>query len=802
MPSFLRAAGVCLAVMLTCAVARGEPSSELVPPAALGSTEVPYPEGAQGDAAVVLELVVERDGSVSSAKVVEGTEPFAERARSTALTWRFVPAQRDGRPVVARIRAGVAFRQEQEQEVEEPAPSPAHGPNTPALPAAAPPPPPAPAVEVTVVGTRREVGETTLSKTDVREMPGAFGDAFRAIEALPGVTPLASGVPYFFVRGAPPNNAGYYLDGVRVPLLFHLGLAQSVIHPGLIDRVDFFPSAAPARYGGFAGAVIAGQTREPATVLHGEANLRLVDAGALLEAPFSGGKGSALVAGRYGFPGPVLTAVTDQLKLGYWDYQARASLQVGRRDTLSVFAFGSHDYLATRSDSNDPALANHFDEQLVSNYHRLDLRYDRALADGRVRVAVTGGYDAQGAAPTYMTNRSLALRVELEQRLTSALRLRAGIDGRLDHYGIRVTRQGPGEPTVPQTANPPPTNLGGGFHADVVWRVAPRVEQVPGARFDVYGSTRRNESPSTGRARTVLPAIDPRLAARVLVAPGVTWLSSMGLAHQYPSLRVGNIPAPMLSIPGFPFGVRRLQSAAQASQGFELALPADFSLTATGFYSYFWGLTDLSASCFQYSLGVEPPREPGPYAPPFVCPNNRPVRGRAYGLELMLRRSFTKRLSGWLSYTLSRSTRRARFLTPTGGEDTATVPSDFDRTHVLNAIVAYDLGRRWRVGSRVLFYTGAPYSRLDGSLAVPPYNAFRTPAFFRLDVRLEKRWRLGKSGSIAFVVEGQNVTLSKEVSSLGMECEARGTPQDETTTCEHSTIGPLTIPSVGVEAFF
>jgi hypothetical protein len=64
-------------------------------------------------------------------------------------------------------------------------------------------------VEVTVVGVRREIGETTLSKAEVREMPGAFGDAFRAIEILPGVTPLASGLPYFYVRGAPPNNAGY-----------------------------------------------------------------------------------------------------------------------------------------------------------------------------------------------------------------------------------------------------------------------------------------------------------------------------------------------------------------------------------------------------------------------------------------------------------------------------------------------------------------------------------------------------------------------------------------------------------------
>jgi hypothetical protein len=803
MPILFRAVSVSLAVLLTCGPPlRAQTPLELVPPSAIGSTEVPYPEGGEGDAAVVLELVVEKDGSVSSATVVEGAEPFAEQARITALTWRFTPAQRDNNIVAARIRARVAFHREPEAP---PPPPVAAAPITPVAASVAAPPPTAPptepAVEVMVVGTRREIGETTLSKAEVREMPGAFGDAFRAIEALPGVTPLASGLPYFYVRGAPPNNAGYYVDGIRVPLLFHLGLGQSVIHPGLIENVDFYPSTAPARYGGFTGAVIAGQTREPASAFHGEANLRLVDAGALLEAPFADGRGSALVAGRYGYPGPILALATDDMKIGYWDYQGRAAWKLGNRDTIGLFAFGSHDYLATRSPSGDPVASKEMIEQLVSDFHRLDLRYDHALSDGKVRVALTGGYDRQGATPTYLKNYSAGARLEVEQKLTTTLRIRGGADARLDHYRITLTRQGPGEPVVPQSANPPPTNLTGGLYADLVWRALPRVELVPGARVDLYASSRHNEAPSTGHTKTVVPTVDPRLSARVTVTPGVVWLSSLGLAHQYPSLRVGDIPAPMVSIPGFPFGTRKVQTAAQASQGIELALPADLSLTVTGFYSRFWGLTDLSQSCFQYQLGNEPEPMPG-VVPPYFCPNNAPVRGRAYGVELLLRRPFTKRLSGMLSYTLSRATRQAHFLKATGAEDIATVASEFDRTHVLNAVLGYDLGRRWRAGARLLFYTGTPYSKLDGSLAVPPYNAYRNPAFYRVDVRLEKRWRLGQSGSIAFVVEGQNVTLQKEVSGLGLDCEGRGGPEASMTTCKQSTIGPLTIPNIGVEAFF
>jgi hypothetical protein len=792
MVTYLRVAGRCLAVLLTCATAVAEQALELLPPVARGSTDVPYPVGAEGDAAVVLELVVEKDGSVSSATVIEGAAPFAEQARTAVLTWRFTPAQRDRQPVAARIRAHVAFHRAHE----EPAPASAPIPPVEAKPVRSP----EPSYEVTVLGTRREIGQTTLSKSDVREMPGAFGDAFRAIEALPGVTPLASGVPYFYVRGAPPNNTGYSVDGIRVPLLFHLGLGQSVIHPGLIDHVDFLPSAAPARHGGFAGAVIAGQTREPAPLLRGEANLRLVDVGALVEAPFAGDRGSVLVAGRYGYPGPVLSAVTDDLKIGYWDYQARVSWQLGSRDEVSVFAFGSHDYLASGVPSGDPSASKEPVEQLVSDFHRIDLRYDHVLTDGRVRFALTGGYDSRGAAPTYMTDRSLGARLEVEQDLTRALRFRGGADARIDHYGLDISEQNPREPAVPQSSDPPPTNISAGVYSDFVWRVAPRVELVPGVRFDVYASSRRNEPPST-RTRTIVPAVDPRLSARVTISRGVTWLSTLGLSHQYPSLRVGNVPALLVAIPGFPFGVRQLQTAEQASQGFELALPASLTLTATGFYSYFGGLTDLSAQCVQYEPGDSGPRIPGDPEPPYVCPNNEPVRGRAYGVELLLRRPFSERLSGSVSYTLSRTTREAHFLTPSGGDDVATVASDFDRTHVLNAILSYDLGRRWRLGTRLLFYTGTPYSRLDGSFPVPPYHAYRSPAFHRIDVRLEKRWQLGQTASVAFVLEGQNVTLRKE-SGLGLDCRGQGTPQSETVTCEPSTIGPITIPSVGLEAFF
>ena len=762
------------------------------PPVPQGSTDVPYPSGATGDALVLLELIVEKDGSVSQAVVIEGTEPFTEQARRTVLTWRFAPARRGDTPVAARIRARVVFREQPEPPPKEPAT--VSSPRTEAAPE--PQKPPEAPLEVTVLGDRREVGQTTLSATEMREMPGAFGDPFRAIEPLPGVVPLVSGLPYFYIRGAPPNDNGYYLDGIRVPLLFHVGLGQGVIHPALIDHIDFFPGAPPASYGRFAGAIIAGRTREPATRVHGEASLRIVDAGALVEAPLDSEGSSALFAGRYGYPGPIVSAFAPDVKLGYWDYQARATWAIGSRDALGIFGFGSHDYLATKDSVPEsvPGPSEVWVEQFVTDFHRVDLRYDRALSGGRVRVAGTAGYDSQGSTPTYVTNRSAAIRLETEQQVSETVRVRGGADVGVDVYGFRLKAAREAEPVVPSSANPPPTNVTGGVHADVVWRASPRVEIVPGARVDLFSSTRDTS--------TIVPAFDPRLATRVNLARGVAHLSTFGLSHQYPTLRVGDVPAPVVSVPGFPVGGERLQTVAQASQGVEIALPADFVLGVTGFLSGWSGLTDLTASCVQIEPGMTGPQPEPPRPAPHVCPDEGPVHGRAYGVELLLRRAFSKRWSGWLSYTLSRATRETHFVTAAGGDAVATVPSEGDRTHVLNALLSYDPGRRWRLGTRFVFFTGQPYSKLDGSVPIPPYNNQRFPPFYRVDVRIEKRWPLGPNGAIALVFEGQNVTLSKQGFTGAIDCNTDATPDGATTTCSHGMVGPITIPSVGLEVFF
>jgi len=278
----------------------GQPAradEKVIPPHLNEPPEVAYPEGGTGDVTVVLVLVIEQDGTVRSANVEAGDEPFASAARLAAAAWVFEPALRAGVAVADRIRFQVKFVQQFVEEAPEPGVEPAEASSdatpTRAKPDPEPEPPPPKALDVFVEGERLPPSVTSLRRAEVRQLPGAFGDPFRAIEIMPGVTSIVSGLPFFYVRGAPPGNVGYFLDGVRVPYLFHVAAGPSVVHPGIVDRVDLYSGGYPARFGRFAGAVVSAETTPPRPDWHGEGVVRLVDAGALVEGGFADGKGTA-----------------------------------------------------------------------------------------------------------------------------------------------------------------------------------------------------------------------------------------------------------------------------------------------------------------------------------------------------------------------------------------------------------------------------------------------------------------------------------------------------------------------------
>ncbi|MBW2529105.1 MAG: TonB-dependent receptor plug domain-containing protein [Deltaproteobacteria bacterium] len=713
-------------------------------PKVTGPTQVPYPEGGKGDAEVVLVLVIEKDGTVRSADVETGAEPFATAAQKAALGWTFEPARRNDEVIAAKIRFQVAFVEERVEEPGTEAPAPTMA--APAEAAAAEPyeppePPPPQTIDVFVEGKRFPPSVTSMRRAEVRQLPGAFGDPFRAIEIMPGVTPIVSGLPFFYVRGAPPGNVGYFLDGVRVPYLFHAAAGPSVVHPGIVERVDLYSGGYPARHGRYAGAIVSAETTEPRPDWHGEGVIRLVDAGALVEGGFAGGRGTALLAGRYSYTAALFSLISPEVTLDYRDYQARISYDVTDRDRLSVFAFGAYDYLSQTTNDIETVLFG-------SEFYRVDGRYDvRLVGGGRLRTAVTWGFDQTKVADGRNTRDMLGgTRIELDRPLSDTLTLRGGMDLQLDDYSADPRPYADPDDPDTQAFNalfPPRSDVATGAWMDVVWQLDPRLELTPGVRFDMFYSNGEKAV-----------SADPRLALTVKVTDEVRLLHALGVAHQPPAFIV---PVPGLAVASLSGG---LQRSLQASSGIEVDLPWDMTASATVFDGVYLNMSD--------SIGVRPPGDDTTQLPRSL--------GSAKGLELYLRRSLTKRLGGFISYTLSRTTRSI---------DGYKFPAAFDRSHVLHSAVGYDFGRGWQAGTRFSLYTGAPVLRPPSGAPelYRPSSPPRDPPFYRLDFRLEKKWRIADTGWISFVVEMLNATLNTE-------------------TVNDNVVGPVTIPSLGVEGGF
>jgi hypothetical protein len=621
-----------------------------------------------------------------------------------------------------------------------------------------PPPPPTP-IDVTIQAKLPAPGVVSLSRAEARLVPGTFGDPFRVVEALPGVVPLASGVPYFYVRGAPPGNVGYFLDGIRVPLLYHLGLGPSVIHPALIDHVELHPGGDPT-IGRFSGGVVTADLAEPRDEIHAEANVRIIDAGAFVEVPFDNGRGSAMAAGRYSYTGPLFTLLKSDTVLRYGDYAARVSYAFTPKHRLSIFAFGAYDYLGQKTIVALPVPVGVITREEQTNalfdttFHRIDVRYDQRIDDRTsLRHDVILGWDETHLDEGRdIVDRMLAARSAIHHVVSDSLETRAGIDVTIDDYKVDLARDG-GDAF--STFFKSRTDAALGLYDEVLLQIGSRFEIRPAIRADLYTSGSR-----------VALGIDPSVAIRIPLDSRVALVTSHALSSQPPSF--------IVSGPGFrpPLDANGLQRTFMSSAGVEWTPEPSWFLKATVYRAAFFALSDALGTSTLATQGF----------PDGLDGFDQRTTGWSTGLELSAKRRLTKRIGAIIAYTIGRSQRIAAH-----GES---VPSGFDRTHVASAALSFDFGAGFRGGVRNLFYSGSPVlDRKDGRITD---TGRRQTPFFRTDVRLEKRWRVKKTGHVSLIVEMLNTFVAPEV--VGTSC-TRG-------ICTETKIGPVAVPSLGLEGGF
>jgi CheY-like chemotaxis protein len=492
--------------------------------------------------------------------------------------------------------------------------------------------------------------------------------------------------------------------------------------------------------GAASDAIVTADLTTPRVDLHGEGVFRIFDAGATAETGFAGGRGSAMLGGRFSFTSMVLSLLSPNVGLAHRDYQARVTYDLTPRDRISLVSFGAYDLLKDTTNGVETIVFG-------SEFYRLDLRYQRLLPNnGVLKWGTTLGYDQSRLGEQRNAQDKLfATRVFLTQPLHPKLTLKAGLDAQFDHY--TADKRHWADPDDPDTIAydnlfPPRDDEAFGAYADIDWQIDPRVKVTPGVRLDVFTSGGSHAT-----------SVSPRLSMTAQVHKKIRLLHAFGIATQPPAFV---LPLPGLSIGKLSGG---LQTSVQSSFGVEAQLPLSITATVSVFDNVFLNMSD--------TLSVQRPGNAFESDPRSL--------GYSRGLEVYARTRFTQKLGGFVSYTLSESIRKI-------GE--STFPSAFDRRHVLNAALGYTFPLKIRAGARVTFYTGAPdVSGPTATVPTDPLNPPRNPSFFRLDLRLEKKWEYRNQRWLSLVIEMINSTLSTEVIS-GQE------------------IGPISIPSIGAEGGF
>ena len=594
--------------------------------------------------------------------------------------------------------------------------------------------------ETIVEGERDEfeVTRRTLERRELTTVPGTFGDPLRVIQTLPGLARAPFSLGVLLIRGSNPDDTGIYVDGHRVPLLFHFLGGPSFLNAELVESIDLYPSGFPARFGRAHGGVVAIESRpSKSDGVHGSADVDLLDAGGYVRAPI-GKRASIAIAGRRSYldtflplflpdprPGQRLTVVPI-----YWDWQVRGDVDLGREGRVSVFAFASADRLDVlnrdEEEEVDLGLNSAIDFfRLITTYRRPiggDLTLTISPAWGRDSISLAAG--ASEARMPYLTAKVVQTTLSQRMRVTGPVRKHVTIDVGVDLESRNteyealapddsdlVQDETGGIDIPPQLIRQSAEALGIGLHGDVAIDVG-RLRVVPGLRVDTFLLA--------GEARA---SADPRLTGRWKLDPWWTAKAYVGKFTQPPQpeaadTRFGN---PDIG----------LEHAIHYGGGAEWRPSRLWLLDVEAYYidrNRLVGFTDRTT--------INPD---GTIEQPIFVNEGH---GFTYGLEVLIKREISDNLYGWLTYTFSHSERAL--------PDEELLITFLDQTHVANAVASWRVGDGWELGARWRFATGTPETGVEDSTydadeggydpVLGPVRGTRLPYFNQLDARVEKTW--------------------------------------------------------------
>ncbi len=616
--------------------------------------------------------------------------------------------------------------------------------------------------ETTVYGkkNKRDESSQTLTKKEFLQVPGARGDPIKAVENLPGVARTNSFQAQVIIQGSAPQDTRYSIDGHEVPIIFHFGGLSSVLIPESIENVDYLAAGYGPEYGRALGGQVTVTTRAPKLDrLQGFAFVDTFNSGGMIETPLSE-KSSILFSVRQSYIGSVLKSALKgdsdfdlTVAPEFRDLTSIFKTELTHRDTLKIVGVASQDtleFLFTQPLKTDPALRGNFSSntsffriipQLTHRHSDITTsRYSFGLGRDWIRVNLGSNYFN---LQTY----SLSHRFELERKMNSYWTSNWGMDHLLTWANVNLdlpgfsSQGGIANPVSASTQRRASVNqsyqtLGfywrNQFHdSDSPWTV------MPSLRTEYYSSTHQT-------------IVLPRLATRYQMndSTGLKLMSGLYAQPPQPQEVDGTVGNPDV----------------KANRGFHLALGLDkdfregssngFDLTSGPFFKYLYNQVIPSIGLIERD-GV------------LVPENYKNLQtGKVIGLQTLLKYRFNS-WSGWLSYTVSRSTR--------SDDQASNYLFQYDQTHILTLLTSVDLSKNWKISGRFRYSSGNPYTPIvggvfdaDNDVYLPVRGAFyseRLEPFYQLDVRVDKKWIYDK-WILSLYLDIQNITNHQNIQQL------------------------------------
>ncbi|MBZ9787455.1 TonB-dependent receptor [Psychroflexus sp. CAK57W] len=603
-----------------------------------------------------------------------------------------------------------------------------------------------------------EMSVSKLDASSIKKIPVIFGevDVIRSLLQLPGVSNAGEGASGFNVRGGATDQNLILIDDALVYNSSHLFGFFSIFNADAVDNLKLYKGGIPASYGGRVASVLDIQQKTGnSQKLKGEGGIGVISSKLTLEGPIQKNKSSFFLSGR-GTYAHLFLKLTDNANSAYfYDLNTKLNFNIDEQNSLSFSGYYGLDYVNI-NDSFTNIYGNAFGilnwEHQFNEDIKSSLNFSYSQYDYELDLALVG-FNFQNDISNF------DLSYQIDQVIHPDLSLSYGLST------IRYTVN-PGiiVPTTPESPiNPRQLNNKYAFDnaafVSVSQSLSERINVQYGMRVSAFLRMQdksidsyANDNPLLyDNIRDIYVEAEP-----IETISGNTSKVNKSYFNLEPRLGISYVLDDNTSVKAsYNRMVQNLHLLSNTSS------PTPFDVwTPSGTYI-------KPQKLDQYALGFFKDFENIPFTfetEVFYKSNNNRIdyidganliandaiervilngEGRAYGLEFYLKKN-TGKLTGWLSYTLSRSEQRTpgRTQGEIGINNGEWYLNGYDKTHDISLTSSFELSDKWVLNSNFVLQTGRPVNFPVGQfefqdLNIPVFegrNLNRLPTFHRLDV--------------------------------------------------------------------